>query len=62
MTPVVKDPNHICEACGEVRSEHKAVTFECPNGKKTRIGYTRFGPDVFVPSGRMKPSKTNFKL
>ena len=29
------------------RGEHKAVTEECPRGKRTRVGWILFGPNKF---------------
>lgn len=41
-----------CMHCGKPRDQHHATTWECPAGRRTRIGYTSFGPTKFtvVPS------------
>ena len=37
----------VCAHCGKLRGHHKAKTFLCPRGPKTRAGYLDFGPDTF---------------
>jgi hypothetical protein len=44
--------NAKCKVCGKIRGMHQNKTNMCPRGLKTRIGYTSFGPSVFV----LKPS------
>lgn len=39
-----------CKHCRKWKGEHRANTFECPVGSKTRIGYTQYGPDVYSPN------------
>lgn len=29
---------------------HRAFTLDCPTGKRTRTGYTTFGPHQFAPA------------
>lgn len=41
-----------CKICGKTRGLHQTKTAMCPRGLKTRIGYTSFGPTVFI----LKPS------
>lgn len=36
-----------CKHCRKWKGEHKAKTFECPTGTKTRIGYCHYGPAVY---------------
>lgn len=31
-----------CANCGKVRGYHRAKTFNCPTGAKTRVGYIHF--------------------
>jgi hypothetical protein len=44
-----------CANCGRLESRHKSGTYECPKGKATRVGYTVYGPEVFV--ARKAPTK-----
>lgn len=37
-----------CASCKKPREQHKARTFECPRGPRTRAGYTDYGPGRFV--------------
>lgn len=46
-----------CALCKKTIELHKADTLECPDGKKTRIGYTSFGPEKFT----MPTTKTRSK-
>lgn len=43
--PIVPMPK--CKHCGKTRWDHRAKTLECPNGSKSRVGYTWFGPAIF---------------
>lgn len=36
-----------CKNCHKEKGSHKAKTFECPSGLKTRIGYIHFGPTKY---------------
>jgi len=46
-----------CIHCGKAKNMHRAITLDCPNGKRTRIGYTTFGPDQFEPDAEAPPSE-----
>jgi hypothetical protein len=39
-----------CSHCGKAKNMHRAFTLDCPTGKRTRIGYTTFGPQQFTPA------------
>ncbi len=52
-----KRPVQRCVLCKKERGQHKAKTFECPTGTKTRIGYTNFGPEVYTESRRTNKGK-----
>lgn len=39
-----------CKHCRKWKGEHRAQTFECPVGSRTRIGYTHYGPNVYSPN------------
>lgn len=47
-------PPQKCKHCNKVRGLHKANTFECPAGMKTRVGYTQYGPTVWTPKKSRK--------
>jgi hypothetical protein len=38
-----------CVHCGKAKNMHRAFTLDCPNGKRTPIGYKTFGPQQFTP-------------
>ena len=38
-----------CSHCGKAKNMHRAFTLDCPTGKRTRTGYTTFGPHQFTP-------------
>ena len=38
-----------CVHCGKAKNMHRAVTLDCPGGKRTPTGYRRFGPHTFTP-------------
>jgi hypothetical protein len=50
-----------CKHCRKWKGEHRAKTFECPTGTKTRIGYCQYGPDVYEPNPK-KPKTVPFVL
>ena len=39
-----------CIHCGKAKNMHRAFTLDCPTGKRTRTGYTTFGPEQFTPA------------
>ena len=39
-----------CMHCGKAKNMHRAFSLDCPTGKRTRIGYTTFGPGTFTPA------------
>jgi hypothetical protein len=39
-----------CKRCNKWQSDHKAQTFNCPTGTKTRIGYTQYTQSTFEPN------------
>ena len=39
-----------CVHCGRAKNMHRAFTLDCPNGKRTRIGYSTFGPETYAPA------------
>jgi hypothetical protein len=39
-----------CVHCGRAKNMHRAYTLDCPNGKRTPIGYSSFGPQQFTPA------------
>ena len=41
-----------CIHCGKAKNMHRASTMDCPNGKRTRTGYTTFGPTQFTSANR----------
>lgn len=41
-----------CRNCKKTKGDHQANTLLCPRGKKTRIGYTTYGPTSFVEKDR----------
>lgn len=43
------DPPIKCKHCNKTKGQHRASTYECPSGMKTRIGHTSFGPTVYEP-------------
>lgn len=54
--------DHKCKICGKKRGNHKAITLNCPMGRKSRIGYIMFSDkDVFVPSDK-EPKPPKFVL
>jgi hypothetical protein len=36
-----------CVHCGKGKNMHRAFSLDCPTGKRTRTGYTTFGPQRF---------------
>jgi DNA gyrase subunit A len=48
-----------CIHCRKTMGYHRAVTYECPTGMKTRIGYTEFGPTRWEP--KLKDQKMSKK-
>lgn len=46
---------HPCALCKKEKGNHRAETLECPKGLRTRVGYTRFGPERFTPKVNWKP-------
>jgi hypothetical protein len=36
-----------CALCSRAKNQHRAVSLECPTGKRTPIGYVEFGPRCF---------------
>jgi hypothetical protein len=36
-----------CALCGRAKNQHRAVSLECPAGKRTPIGYVEFGSQRF---------------
>ncbi len=38
-----------CKHCKKVKGLHKARTLNCPEGTKTRIGYTSYSEQTFEP-------------
>ena len=42
-----------CRHCGKAKNMHRAFSLDCPTGKRTRIGYTTFGPHQFTPEEEM---------
>ena len=52
-----RDQPKKCLHCQKVKGQHKANTFHCPAGARTRVGYTRYDPDrVFTERPRISPS------
>lgn len=41
-----------CRNCKKTKGDHQADTLLCPRGKKSRIGYTTYGPTEFVEKGQ----------
>jgi hypothetical protein len=39
-----------CVHCGKAKNMHRAFTLDCPKGKRTKIGYSTFGPERFTPA------------
>lgn len=39
-----------CKRCNKWQSDHKAQTYNCPTGTKTRIGYTQYTQSIFEPN------------
>ncbi len=39
-----------CIHCGKAKNMHRAFTLDCPKGKRTRIGYSTFGPETYEPA------------
>jgi hypothetical protein len=35
-----------CIHCGKAKNMHRAITLDCPKGKRTPIGYSTFGPET----------------
>ena len=40
-----------CQRCGRAKNQHRAFSLECPIGKRTLRGYTKFSPDRFAGPG-----------
>jgi hypothetical protein len=52
-----RKPPILCRNCGKDRWVHQARTHHCPSGKKTRIGYTSFGPNTFQAEIPAQPTE-----
>jgi hypothetical protein len=37
-----------CLRCGRGKNQHRAVSLQCPQGKRTPIGYTHFAVERFL--------------
>ena len=44
-----------CIHCGKAKNMHRAVTLDCPQGKRTPRGYATFGPETYEPEQGAKP-------
>jgi len=40
--------------CGHAKNQHRAVTLECPKGKRSPTGYLRFSAERFLETGDQK--------
>jgi hypothetical protein len=41
-----------CARCGRGKNQHRASTLECPKGKRTPSGYSRFSHERFLEMSR----------
>ena len=48
-----------CSHCGKAKNMHRAFTLDCPTGKRTRTGYTTFGPHQFTPEEEESPAEAD---
>ena len=50
-----------CAQCGRAKNQHRAVSLECPKGRRTPIGYVEFGPQRFTaqPDPARSPSQVS---
>lgn len=37
-----------CSVCGRAKNQHKASTLECPQGKRTPVGYASYSTERFA--------------
>ena len=55
-----------CKNCGKLLGLHKAVTYNCPTGMKTRIGYSSYALTTFevkAPTRKeIEKYQTQFKI
>jgi len=48
------NPELRCKHCKKLRGDHRAGSFQCPIGPKSRIGYLSYGSSVFEPMQKSK--------
>jgi DNA-directed RNA polymerase subunit RPC12/RpoP len=56
-----RKPESKCLHCGKKKGNHKATTWHCPFGMKTRVGYTSFHPTQVFEEKIVKSKKVRCK-
>lgn len=54
------EKEYFCKTCGKPKSQHKAITFNCP--VKGRGNFKGFIPDQYYEPNPNRPIKTGFKI